>query len=333
MRKNSPAAPPAPGWISTADLVKLTNTSRETLYAWVRKGYLQPPRTGPAPSGRGRQSVWPSFTADEIRKLRALSARGVPLEYAHERTQLESSVGSSYRYGDAERVAQEDWRARGTAGALGHRLGLTDADASLYECFHFATMQLARNLGLGGERIARLDTKLAHHLPPAILLFAAGIPPVLVVTPQNEYVAPAAVLCDAPLDDPDDSTLDTALTHGSAGESGFRLTAGAFIAIDLLPILKALWDQWGASNPQRIAAPERWIRRGLVAWDRRDDLIVEYDAAIAPTGRWPVALVLDVQTTTGRGVRPLAGAETSAAPRKVKPASRKPSKGRGRHAR
>lgn len=282
----------------------MTGKSRETLFAWARKGYIQKPRVERVGDGKGRRALWLAGAVEHIKALTDSANRGIPLHLAHKQLQLQAAYNSSYIYDGVREIAAE-WSAPDSAGDLPIRLGLGDPSASLRECFIFAVSRFGRLARLDESALELLDWIAGEHLVPALMNFITGSEPVLVVTATGSFVAPKAALSSLGQSwvDRDDDEWVKAVSGETIGvptpheQRPTRPPLHAFTCLDVSPVIGTLWKASGRPWPELFYVPVP------VVWQIADrDTHLEHDVEISSWGRRPFALVLDVIPGTARYV-------------------------------
>jgi hypothetical protein len=306
-RSKSPrATPPAPGsqLLTTEQVLEQSDKSRETLYAWARKGYVAKPLVERVEHGRGRRALWRPGVVEQIRQMDQMVARGIPLHIVKQQMDLQAIYNSSFVYDSVREIADE-WAKPGTAGDLPKRLGLGDAAASLKECFVFAVMRLGERAGLNEHTMSLLDWIAGEHLAPALMNFISGSEPTVVVTASGSFIAPKAALAVLGRSwvDRDEHWIDAIATTAKmelpvAHEQHSSLTPlDVFTCLDLGSVVGTLWQRSGRQWPLVFYVP------APVVWQHIEkNTYLEHDAEISSWGRRPLALVLDIVQGSARFV-------------------------------
>jgi hypothetical protein len=295
-------------WLTTEQVMAKTGKTRPALFAWVHRGFISGPTVTKVPVGRGRRAMWSRQVVDEVKVLDALAERGVPLQVAHQQIMMQGASNSSLRYDETYHLAQL-WGAPGTAGVLAKQLGLQDVEASLRECFVYALCRLAHVAGLSEQSIERVSWAASEHLVPALMAFIGGTDPVLVVGADGAFVAPrlalGAVYSPSPNADPDEwvgLAADEFVAPAPHEQWPGRRWLPAFAVLDLGPVMRRLWRQWGKSPGAAFGEIALHYEYAPVVWQRVGDQYLENDALLVPWGRRPFALMLDISPNSARPV-------------------------------
>lgn len=68
--------------VSTEEAARRSGVSKVTLFGWVRKGFLGPPRVVHIEKGKGRRAEWSEDQVLKAQTLALMSASGIPLAQA-----------------------------------------------------------------------------------------------------------------------------------------------------------------------------------------------------------------------------------------------------------
>lgn len=295
------------GWLTTEEVMSRSGKSRAALFSWVRRHYISGPIVQKVPAGRGRRALWAEGVIREIEALDQLSAQGLPLEKAKQQIWIQGAQNSQTHHDYIAEMARA-WQAAGSAGNLPQRLGLEPANASLGDCFVFAIGRLARLAGLDSAALERVEWIAYEHLVPALLNFVMGHDPVLVVVPDGTFIAPKLALGALYDQSQPDEWVDlVAKSYASPppyAQRPGRKWFPVFTVLDLGPVMRTLWQQWGKPVGAAFGNRELQYEYAPVVWHREGDRYFESDAVLESWGRSPFAMVLDIAPMSTRQVGP-----------------------------
>ncbi len=308
----------APISITTTELATRTGVSRFQLMRWAEAGLIPDPTRRPGPQGRGRQGVWPAGVENRVRRIQALSGRGVPLFMIADELRRDDSVSEQQHVEGLDSFIQEWWCSPGASDQLSQdvkRLHGLAASATPFEHFRCGVQRLltAHGITMSPDVFASDPETWLALLKRALSLLMDGFAPVAVLNGDRIMVNADVLVPFLQRSDADYTALVSGIDWIRTSVAKTIVNTGVcLISISLRPLLIALWPA-----RERDRMPDVEMKPARVIWREvlRDREVVEQDFTLLTT---PEGVDLQANPWAGRVVDPYVSKEGEAVDRLIR---------------